>query len=165
MLSFSVSNTLLCRSTMCFTVLPTKQLHMTCSVLHTNYWWSSFIKFTRLLTIIAHKLDLYYITSPIVISLLYNGNRVSFPGGEAWPGHDTDHSPPSSVEVKNEELYFLPPPLGACMAVAGWLYILFCFRTRRITNVLRVGEPSVRVDRRWGWRGSLKRLSLHRKKH
>jgi hypothetical protein len=25
-----------------------------------------------------------------------------FPGGKVQPGHDADHSPPSSVEVKNE---------------------------------------------------------------
>jgi hypothetical protein len=31
-----------------------------------------------------------------------------FPGGEAQPGHDADHSPPSSAEVKKEyELYVL----------------------------------------------------------
>jgi hypothetical protein len=25
-----------------------------------------------------------------------------FPGDKAWPGHDTDHSPPSSAKVVNE---------------------------------------------------------------
>jgi hypothetical protein len=30
------------------------------------------------------------------------GTGGSFPGGKARPGHDTDHSPPSSAEVKNE---------------------------------------------------------------
>jgi hypothetical protein len=30
------------------------------------------------------------------------GTRGLFPGGKAWPGHDTDHSPPSSTEVVNE---------------------------------------------------------------
>jgi hypothetical protein len=25
-----------------------------------------------------------------------------FPGNKAWPGHDADHSPTSSAEVKNE---------------------------------------------------------------
>jgi hypothetical protein len=30
------------------------------------------------------------------------GTRGSFPGGKVWPGHDADHSPPSSAEVKNE---------------------------------------------------------------
>jgi hypothetical protein len=31
-------------------------------------------------------------------------------GGKARAGRDADHSPPSSVEVKNvQELYFLPP--------------------------------------------------------
>jgi hypothetical protein len=36
-------------------------------------------------------------------SLLYNGYRGSFPPGvKARPGHDADHSPPSSAEVMNE---------------------------------------------------------------
>jgi hypothetical protein len=30
------------------------------------------------------------------------GTGSPFPGGKAWPGRDADHSPPSSVEVKNE---------------------------------------------------------------
>jgi hypothetical protein len=30
------------------------------------------------------------------------GSGGSFPGGEVQPGHDADHSPPSSVEVKKE---------------------------------------------------------------
>jgi hypothetical protein len=46
-----------------------------------------------------------------------------FPGGKARPGHDTDHSPPSSAKVKNEqELYLLSlhvPP----WCVVGLLYL------------------------------------------
>jgi hypothetical protein len=34
-------------------------------------------------------------------SLLCNGYRV-FPEGKVRPGHDTDHSPPSSAEVMEE---------------------------------------------------------------
>jgi hypothetical protein len=30
------------------------------------------------------------------------GTGGTFPGAEAWPGRDADHSPPSSVEVENE---------------------------------------------------------------
>jgi hypothetical protein len=30
------------------------------------------------------------------------GTRSAFPGGEARPGRDADHSPPSSAEVKIE---------------------------------------------------------------
>jgi hypothetical protein len=30
------------------------------------------------------------------------GTGGSFPGGKARPGHDADHSPPSSAEVKKE---------------------------------------------------------------
>jgi hypothetical protein len=31
------------------------------------------------------------------------------PGVKEWQGRDADHSPPSSAEVKNEELYLLSP--------------------------------------------------------
>jgi hypothetical protein len=37
------------------------------------------------------------------------GTGGPYPGGKARPGRDADHSPPSSAEVKNEELYLLPP--------------------------------------------------------
>jgi hypothetical protein len=30
------------------------------------------------------------------------GTGCPFPGGKARPGRDTDHSPPSSIEVENE---------------------------------------------------------------
>jgi hypothetical protein len=42
-------------------------------------------------------------------SLLYKGNRRPFPGGKARQGRDADHSPPSSAEVKSEELMLLSP--------------------------------------------------------
>jgi hypothetical protein len=45
-------------------------------------------------------------------SLLWNGYWG--PGGKARQRRDADHSPPSSAEVKSEELHILP--LGACMA-------------------------------------------------
>jgi hypothetical protein len=35
------------------------------------------------------------------------GTGGTFPGGKARPGRDADHSPPSSAEVMNEELYLL----------------------------------------------------------
>jgi hypothetical protein len=34
---------------------------------------------------------------------------VPSPGVKARPGRDADHSPPSSAEVENEELYLLSP--------------------------------------------------------
>jgi hypothetical protein len=37
----------------------------------------------------------------------------------------TDHSPPTTAEIKNEELLPLPP--GACMAVAGQFYFTLTF--------------------------------------
>jgi hypothetical protein len=37
------------------------------------------------------------------------GTGGSFPGGKARPGRNADHSPPSSAEVVNEELYLLSP--------------------------------------------------------
>jgi hypothetical protein len=38
------------------------------------------------------------------LSLLSNGYRGFFPWGKARPERDADHSPPTSAEVKNEEL-------------------------------------------------------------
>jgi hypothetical protein len=37
------------------------------------------------------------------------GTGGPFLGGKARPGRDADHSPPSSAEVVNEELYLLSP--------------------------------------------------------
>jgi hypothetical protein len=37
------------------------------------------------------------------------GTGGSFPGNKARPGRDADHSPPSSAEIKKEELYLLSP--------------------------------------------------------
>jgi hypothetical protein len=48
-------------------------------------------------------------------------------GGKAWPGRDTDRSPPSSAEVKNEqELYLLSPHVPP-WCVVGQLYFFFTF--------------------------------------
>jgi hypothetical protein len=48
------------------------------------------------------------------------------PRSKAWPGHDTNHSPPSSAKVKKDwELYLLPLILGCCLAVFGQLYFYF----------------------------------------
>jgi hypothetical protein len=46
-------------------------------------------------------------------------------GGQARPGRDADHSPPSSAEVVNEyELYLLSPQAPPWL-VAGLLYFTF----------------------------------------
>jgi hypothetical protein len=51
------------------------------------------------------------------------GAGKSFPGGKAWAGRDSDHSPPSRVEVVNEcELYFLSP-LRLHRCVVGLFYL------------------------------------------
>jgi hypothetical protein len=42
-------------------------------------------------------------------SLLSNGYRVFFPGLKR-PGREDDHSPPTSVEVKNTWIYTSAPP-------------------------------------------------------
>jgi hypothetical protein len=42
-----------------------------------------------------------------------------FPGGKARPGCDTDHSPPSSAEVKELIDFIAPLPLSPCMACSG----------------------------------------------
>jgi hypothetical protein len=37
------------------------------------------------------------------------GTAGPFSGGKAQPERDADHSPPSSAEIVNEELYLSPP--------------------------------------------------------
>jgi len=54
-------------------------------------------------------------------SLLYSGYRGSFPGAKARPGRDTDHSPPSSAEVANEQELYLLSPQAPPWRVAGLL--------------------------------------------
>jgi hypothetical protein len=50
-----------------------------------------------------------------------------FLGGKAQPGRDSDHSPPSSAEVKYEqELYLLSPHVPP-WHVEGQLYFFFYF--------------------------------------
>jgi hypothetical protein len=44
------------------------------------------------------------------------------PGVKSRPGRDADHSPPSSAEVENEELYLLSPQAPP-WRVAGLLYL------------------------------------------
>jgi hypothetical protein len=39
------------------------------------------------------------------------GTRGSFPGGVKWPGCETDHSPPSSAEVKKAWSYTTTTPI------------------------------------------------------
>jgi hypothetical protein len=50
------------------------------------------------------------------------GTGVPFPEAKARPRHDTDRSSLSSAEVKNEDLYFLPPQLPSWCA-AGQLQL------------------------------------------
>jgi hypothetical protein len=52
------------------------------------------------------------------------GTRGPFPRGKVQTGHDADHSPPSSAEVKNEqELYRLSPHAPPwCVARSLYLY-------------------------------------------
>jgi hypothetical protein len=43
------------------------------------------------------------------------GTGGPFPRGKVWPGRDTDHSSPSSTEVKNEKELYLLSPTSASM--------------------------------------------------
>jgi hypothetical protein len=52
--------------------------------------------------------------------------RGPFPGGKVRPGHDGDHSPPSSAEVKNEQELYLFSPLAPTGRIVGQL----CFTWR-----------------------------------
>jgi hypothetical protein len=52
------------------------------------------------------------------------GTGGPLPGGKARPGLDADHSPPSSAEVVNEELYLLSPQAPP-WRVEGLLYFTY----------------------------------------
>jgi hypothetical protein len=52
------------------------------------------------------------------------GTGGPFPGGEARPGRDADHSPPSSAEVVNEKELYLLSPQAPPWRVEGLLYFL-----------------------------------------
>jgi hypothetical protein len=54
------------------------------------------------------------------------GTGGPFPGGKARPGRDTDHTPPSSAEVKNEYELYLISPQAPPWRVAGQLYFIMC---------------------------------------
>jgi hypothetical protein len=57
---------------------------------------------------------------------LYNGYRLFFPGVK-WPGRDVEHSPLSSVEVKERMELYATPPLGLHGLLWGELYLTFTF--------------------------------------
>jgi hypothetical protein len=59
----------------------------------------------------------------MIIIILYNGLRVSFPW-EKRPGRGIDHPPTSSVKVKERvELYFYSPS-GSLWPVLGWIIVV-----------------------------------------
>jgi hypothetical protein len=52
------------------------------------------------------------------------GTRGPFAGGKARPGRDADHSPPSSVEVVNEQELYLFSPLHLHTCVVGLILLV-----------------------------------------
>jgi len=80
------------------------------------------------------------------------GTGGPFPGGKARPGRDADHSPPSSAEVENEELYLLSPQAPP-WRVAGLLY-LYCHKIIAVFAVIitiaqLTGYLSMSEDQSW----------------
>jgi hypothetical protein len=51
------------------------------------------------------------------------GTGGPFPGGKGQPGHDADHSPPSSAKVNNEQELYLLSPQETPWHVVGSLYL------------------------------------------
>jgi hypothetical protein len=93
-----------------------------------------------LVTLTQHKFrNLLYemcFTPLVLTSLIHTpcpscgvGNTLFFPGRKAESERDAHHSPTSSAEVKNEELY--SSLLGVCMAVSGQLYLYFSLYFKR----------------------------------
>jgi hypothetical protein len=79
------------------------------------------------------------------------GTGGPFLGAKARPGRDADHSPPSSAEVVNEELYPSPPPqVPTWRVVSGRAYALEfqiggSVWTGFIQLRIRLGAPVTRV--------------------
>jgi len=65
-------------------------------------------------------------------SLLYNGYQV-FPGGKERPGHEANHSPPSSAEVLEEYSYTSTPIWATTGPVMGLLYLLYIMMLCNVT--------------------------------
>jgi hypothetical protein len=57
-----------------------------------------------------------------------------FLGGKARPGRDTDHSPPSSAEVKNKRERYLPTPQTPTWRVEGQLILPLYPGTREVSR-------------------------------
>jgi hypothetical protein len=71
------------------------------------------------------------------------GTGGSFAGVKARPGRDADHSPPSSVEVENEELYLLSPQAPP-WRVPGLLYLFYHYSHTAEKNIFwTVSRPSI----------------------
>jgi hypothetical protein len=58
-------------------------------------------------------------------------------GGKAPPGRDADHSPPSSAEVENEELYLLSAPRAS--VACGVTALAFTFT--KFPSTRFIGDP------------------------
>jgi len=73
-------------------------------------------------------------------SLFLNGCLGSFLGVK-WPGCEVDHSPPSSVEVKNEWSCTSPPPICASIVWTGKNLPLM-YKSRSGGSLLRRSGPT-----------------------
>jgi hypothetical protein len=78
------------------------------------------------------------------------GTGGPFPVGKAQPGHDADHSPPSSAEeVKNEQELYLLSPQAPPWRVAGSLYLMYQLNLHYPCNFLSVSYPTDREFERF----------------
>jgi hypothetical protein len=66
------------------------------------------------------------------------GTGGPFPGVKAQPERNADHSPPSSVEVKNEQELYLLSPLRLHRCVVGLLYFTYYVYLENEEGVRRV---------------------------
>jgi hypothetical protein len=57
------------------------------------------------------------------------GSRDPFPRRKEWPGHDTNHSPPSSAQVKKEEVFTSSTPPYTITACTRDSFTLLVYHT------------------------------------
>jgi hypothetical protein len=97
------------------------------------------------------------------------GTGGPFPGGKARPGRDADHSPASSVEVKNEQELYLFSPHAPPWRIAGSLY-LYLLYNNFLQLILSLNSDRVRTTlvhclpggKPWEMPNSLAAVTTHR---
>jgi hypothetical protein len=81
------------------------------------------------------------------------GTKGPFPGDKARPGHDADHSLPSSAEVVNESELYLLSPQALPWRVVGLLYF---------TSEIKISELQNAKSKHYGHAKLINDIMIHK---